>query len=345
MIFSEWLRRFRRTRALFFVGIVVIGTLASVFSTQLGGVLAPTCDDPPAYHADVPASVRGVLDSLYDNGLLYCAKPSEAFAGLQGPVYWGSDGLSSWLFFQADDLAGVGVTRYAYGDDFAVTPPGDAPPTTYNPMAPRSRQNQAPSESPSYFFRRDGAPGPSDARVVVRVRGPLAPEPLRPGGRSVWRDLDRLIGAVRGNSLASKTVPSEVLIARRPELLVSRVERHVAPALAGDEGQLDMARLAEVAPREPVLWQTVTGMFGNSVWVAGVMTDTLPTLMLVPADGAPLEPFDRSLWVGGTSGIPLALFAFEPLTTNVDYTARFWSDGRTVKDGAPPDAEWPVQFR
>jgi len=345
MIFTQWYRRFRRARALIILGLLILGALASVFADPLGRVLAPTCAEPPTYHADVPDDVRGVLDSLFDNDLLYCAEPSEPFAGLDGPIYWGSDGLSSWVFFQADNLRGVGLTRYAFGEDFAVTPPGDSPPASYNPTAARSRANQATAENPTYFFRRDGAPSSGDARVALRVRGPQAPTAGRPGARSVWRDLDRLIGWLRGDALAKGTVPSEVLIARQPEALVQRVERRVAPGLADEAGELDKAKLAEVALGEPVLMQAVTGMFGNSVWVAGVVTDTVPALELVPPGGGePVAPFDRSLWRGGEGQAPLALFAFDPLTTNAPHTARFWLDGLAAGSGAAPDAAWPVEF-
>jgi len=343
MTFVEWLQRYRRARNLIVLALVAVGALATVFATPLGRVLAPTCPERPSYHADVPPGTRAVLDALFDNELLYCATPAEPFAGLDGPVYWGSDGLSSWVFFQAASLRGVGLTRYAFGQDFAVSAPGDRPPPGYVAVAPRGRQNQAEGENPTYFVRRDGPPTAGDARVFVRLRGPRPPTASVPGGRSVWRDLDRLVGMIRGDDLAADTVPSEVQIARRATQLVDQVERRVAPELAAPDGSPDAALLAGIAPGRPVVWQTLTGLMGNSVWVAGVVTDTLPALWLAPPGGAAVAPFETSLWRGDAGMPAMALFAFDPVSTGTPLSARFWADGRDAA-AEPPEAEWTIEF-
>lgn len=344
MTFLEWLQRYRRARALIVLALVTIGALATIFAAPLGRMLAPTCPERPAYHADVPPAVRAVLDTLFDNDLLYCGAPSEPFAGLEGPVYWGSDGLSSWVFFQAESLRGVGLTGYAYGQDFAVSAPGDAPPAGYVPLVPRGRGNQAEGAEPTYFVRRDGPPTAGDARVVVELRGPEPAAAGVPGGRSVWRDLDRFLAAIRGDALAAGTVASEVQIARRATQLVDRIERRVVPELAADDGAPDAALLAGVAPGRPVPWQTLTGLMGSSVWVAGVVTSTLPALRLAPpGGGAEIAPFETSLWRGEAGAPALALFAFDPVATGTPLDARFWADGRAA-GAAPPDAAWTIEF-
>ena len=195
MILQYW-QRFRRVWLGIFALLAMLGVGISLLNQGAFEVFNPTCDARPSYDPGVDPTVQAKLNYLYDNGLLYCAEPKVPFRGLRGPIYWGSDGMSALLFFQADSLAGVGIVTYLYNNTYRVGPPGDSPPYSYGELrAGRpALVNQAPDDATTYFYRRDGAPLDSDAVVNISIDGPAQPRTSAPVG--LPDDEDALFGPV-----------------------------------------------------------------------------------------------------------------------------------------------------
>lgn len=350
MIFRQWYTRLRRVRVLFIVAVVVLGGVFVLFEEPISRRLAPTCDAPPTYHDDVPLEVRSRIDTLFDNGLLYCGDPQTSFRGLEGPIYWGSDGMQSHLFFQAEDMRGVGLRAYgfasgAFGEGFMVSPPGDGPPAGYgmHDATTPSRTNQAGVDDPSFYYRVGGAPADTDNRVHIVAQGRSAePETGGIGQGSVWSDIDRVLALfgeedtrVTGTSYAELDIPI------RPALWEDLVQRQAQESLTDVEGRPLTNRLPEAGFDEPAVWQTVTGLFGNTVWVAGVDLEREPALRLA-LEGRTFEPHTTQLWDSGEIGVPLAMFAFDPLPVSRELEALYWADEDRVE--GEPDAAWSISF-
>lgn len=350
MIFRQWYSRFRRVRVLLVLGFVLLITVFVFAEDWLAPRLAPTCDERPAYHEDVPLEVRARLDTLFDNGLLYCAEPGEAFEGLDGPIYWGSDGMQSDLFFQAEDMRGVGLRSYGFasgalGEGYVVNPPGDGPPAGYGMIriGSPSRANQAEGEDPTYYYRVSGAPADTDSRVYVVAQGSRSETGGGVGEGDVWQDIDRIWNLLRGEQEDLTGVQfSEVNIPIRPALWLDLVRRQADESLVDTEGQPLTNRLSEAGFDEPAVWQTVSGLFGNTVWLAGVDAELVPAMRL-EADGQTFEPHTTQVWDSGEHGVPLAMFAFDPLPLGSELEASFWAD-EDDRDAAEPDARWPLSF-
>lgn len=363
MIFAQYWQRFRRAWLAIVAVLAMLAIAVSLLDVGALEVFNPTCEERPVFDAGVDPTVQARLNTLFDNGLLYCGQPSIPFRGLRGPIYWGSDGMSALLFFQTDSLAGVGVSTYLYNNQYRVGPPGESPPLSYGEVrvGRPALVNQAPGDAPTYFFRRDGAPLPADAVVNIEVDGPAQPRTPAPvGGRSVWRDVDRVIAFLRRTSttnLDADAARSTVALSFLTERWRDLVRRTPADGFADDDGTPSLTRLRDARldgslPGEPFVFQRASGIFGHSLWVANVVTTTRPALVLVtppPTAGrpvAPIEPISTSVWRSDAMLVPLAIFAFDPLPVpaGTPLEARFWADDARSAAGAPPDRTWQVTF-
>ncbi|MEO8082763.1 MAG: hypothetical protein ABI780_03010 [Ardenticatenales bacterium] len=377
MNIAQFLQRFRRA----WLAIIAVFAIAAVAVTLLDqGVidwLNPPCAERPDYDAGVDPKVASKLNFLFDNRLLYCAAPSIPFRGLRGPIYWGSDGMSALLFFQGDDLTGVGVQTYLYNDTFVVGPAGESPPEGYGELriGRSALRNQAPGDHPTYFYRQDGAPLRSDAIANIEIVGPAIPRTPAPvGGRDVWRDFGRIWSLVRRTSTTKTdagTAHATVAISFATDRWQNRVRRIPAEGFAGDGGAPDLirlrdARLAGTLPNDPFVFQTASGALGHSLWVANVVTTTHPALALVrpgTTNAGAAAPFGTtgggdaaaqpllvannvSLWHSSAILVPLAIAVFDPLPfpAGVPVEARYWADDARRAAQSPPDRTWTVTF-
>jgi len=334
--------------------IVVVALLAVTigFGVLRGLDLVPTalCAAPPAYRAEVPPDVRARIDGLFAERLLYCGTLKADFEAVDPNVYWGSDGARSLLFFQALEgktLAGVGIERYAYDDRDFPPPIGDARPDGYrlDIVGQPVWRNLAEGPAPTWYFRLDGPPRPTDATVVVSVQGPAA---LTRGlsDRSFEQDLMWVFDTLRGRTRGTWLIRRGTGIAIQPERWAALVHREINPALADERGQIVPETLARADLAQPSLLQTVQGRAISTVWVAGVVTGTRPALLLAPREPAgalPIRSIAEGDWVSALGPVRLRHFAFErqPVGTLLD--ARYWHDGGDV-DARPPDVTWPVTF-
>jgi len=308
------------------------------------------CTAPPEYKDDVPAELRARLNTLAQRGQLYCPKPPEGLKNLVGPVYWGSDGVDSILFFQGTDMTGVTVDRYGFGQDYLPGPRGGPPPVAFrNTSTGRLIYgNQAPPGS-RYFVLTLGTPADSDVAVDVRISGP-ATENERLSGRNFWRDLERLTHFVQGQPAAQRgDTTVRVAVPVLPERWIAGRRRLVAPefARAAQKGDTevvpDFGKVRAAKLERPTWLQTLNGTLGSGVWVAGVVTGTTPALTLAPrAGGAPLAAQgDAQRWATTGSPMTLASFSFPPLPQGATFEARYWHDQRRAAT-APPDVTFPV---
>jgi len=352
MFLQRMFRRLMRLRLYFFIFVLVLSGLFAYFGTGILGVFVNTCEERPTYRPDVPPDVRGRVDVLFDNDLLFCPEPSDPFEGLDGPIYWGTDGLRSVLFFQADSLRGIGVRRYAYGQNFTVQNIGDAPPPGYNPVRAGRRvySNQAISptdgEAPNYFFRQDGAPRSDDLQVEIVVRGRAAPDERIIGGGDVFDDLealwDRLSGSGGSREERVGSALTRSVFPILSETWEERVRRQAPKRWAREDGVPAIALVNEVPPDAPAVSQTMTALLTNSIWVAGVDIELVPRIRIM-LDGEAIEPVETTVWSSDVQPVALALFAFDPLPSATPLQAEFWADGRAARDD-PPDAVWEVTF-
>lgn len=344
-------RRLRRLRTYLIVGVVLLAMVVGVVWPRLQR-LVETCPEPPTMAEDVPDSIRLQLETLYEQGLLYCMEEGLAdLVSLNDKVYWGTDGVSSVLYFPADSLEGVGVTRYGTGSNtgagaFNVGAPGASPPTGFveDTVGRAALRNGAP-EGASYFYLFRGAPADTDSAATVTIKGPAVVQETVTE-RDFFRDLDILWAWLQ------RKPPEEIGSASRllrtiivPERWMEVRRRAIDPALANDEGEPSFAALRDLAPTEPMLYQTVSGPLGTTVWVAGVVSGTTPSMVLAAPDGQGLTPFASSPWISDNTDVVLRHFAFDPLPPGDGYEARYWTDGeeaRTGAGGAEPDYTWPV---
>jgi hypothetical protein len=333
-----------RLRRFLLVGMVLVIVAYALFQDRLLAPFAPTCTSAPDYLDEVPQELRSKLDGLRAAGLLYCVEAPEELARLQGPVYWGSDGVNSLLFFQASDLAGTGVQRYAYSQNYLPAPAGGPSPTGYTQGGGGrvAYLNEAPDGAP-YYLRTLGAPTDTDLAVAVDITGPaIQNESLL--GRNFWRDLDNLVRAVRGESAVQRaTTVQRVSIPIIPARWEAVRRRVVAPELANADGAPDLAKLREVPAGQVRHYQTLNGPLGAGIWFTGVLSDTTPALVLVPrAGGQALRPeADPSLWTSSTAPGRVAGFAFPTLTEGAVYEAGYWHDAARAEVDAP-DLKFPI---
>lgn len=355
MYLQQLFRRIRRLRLYFILFAGALGMVFAVFGTDILGVFVRHCDAPPSYQADVPPTVRAEIDTLFANDLLFCPEPSNPIEGLNGPIYWGSDGMRSVLFFQADDLTGVGVTEYIYGENFLVLPMGDSPPIGYRLLGSGQPiyRNEAPQQEdgprPTYFYRRDGAPQAVDLQVAITVRGDRPPREGVVGARDPFEDIERIWDRIRGVQRETTTGGSTSSRVGFPILAsdwAPLIRREVTPELATAEGEPSIERLSAAELAEPVVYQRLGGLLGSSLWVAGVVTETnrSPAVVLVGPGDETIEPLKSSVWTSGRApNTPLALFAFDPLPTDTAFQARYWHTASEAGIG-PPDLTWSITF-
>lgn len=331
-------------RRYFLIGLVVLAIVFGLFGDQLLRPLSPTCPAPPAYHADVPQELRDKLQTLYDSERLYCVQPPEGLKNLDGPVYWGSDGVNSLLFFQATDMAGFGLARYAYGQDFLPGALGGPPPNGYRDAdsARSAYINEAP-EGASYFLRTQGAPTDADFAVDLLITG-QAVQNRGIFGRNIWRDLENLWRMAQGESAAeraSTTVRGRLAIL--PDRWIAKRQRVVTPDFAAADGHPDLTKLRAAPAGDPQLYQILNGPLGSGIWLTGVEPGTIPALTLVPkAGGQALRPLgDATLWTTSTTPARIVSFAFPPLEAGTIYEAGYWHEASRA-DTAAPDLTFPV---
>jgi len=349
MSFYQQARRLMRARVYLIVAVAAIGLVMAAFGDRILERFARTCDAAPVFLDEVPTAVRERLLALHAADLLYCSAAVDGLATMSEPVYWGSDGVSSVLFFQAESLEGVGVTRYGFtsGMEGAYVPP-----TRGTPLVPRFREdgagrivyrNEAPDGS-RYFVRFQGAPTVSDRVVEITISGTATPQEGLTG-RDVFRDIEILMARLRGEPPASLGATAvQIPIPIQPERWIDVPRYETDARWADDEGRPDHAALVADPPDAPTPFFTVTAPLGTTVWVAGVVTGTRPTLALAPAreTQAPdaLEPVASARWFGLDAPIVLAHFAFEPVAAGGSYDARYRVDDA---DGvAPADLAWSV---
>lgn len=346
MTYYQQARRLMRWRTYGLVAFLALGALVTTFGDDLARAFIRPCDSAPTCRDDVPEPVCSTLEALHAEGLLYCSAPLEGLAAMHEPVYWGSDGLSSVLFFQADDMTDIEVTRYVFGagpTGQGVTPgePGASPPEGFRPARPDPGPpaNQA-APGAHYFYRRQGAPADSDAVVGLSIAGP-ASTPDSFGDRDVFRDIERIWSRLQGHPESAQGITTvRTTIAVLPERWQARLRRHVAAELADEKGAAGYRALRDAAPTEPTLYQVVSGLLGTTVWVAGVVTGTRPALEVAHPGGQPVEHRAAGLWTSITGDQVLLHGAFDPIEAGTPVEVRYWSD-ETVAS-RPPDYQWSV---
>ncbi len=355
MYLYQLFRRLRRFRLYFFLFAGALGMVFAIFGTDILGVFVRKCESPPRFEAGVPASVRAEIETLFANDLLFCPEPTDPIAGLNGPIYWGTDGMRSVLFFQSDDLTGVGVTEYIFGENFLVLPLGDSPPIGYGLLGSGQPiyRNEAPMQEegprPKYFYRRDGAPQTTDLRVSISVRGERSPDDRLIGGGDPFDDIERIWNRLRGVQLettSGRSGRSHVVFPILSNDWEPLVRRAIAPELANEVGGASIEQLSAADLAEPIVFQRVGGLLGTSMWIAGVDIDISPTpaLALVAPGGETISPLKSSVWTSGRAlNTPLALYAFDPLPTDTQFEARYWHSA-SAADTSPPDLTWSVTF-
>jgi hypothetical protein len=376
MTFYQLGRRVMRWRTYIFVAIIAFGAFMGVYGGAILKRFVRPCNAAPAYHADVPQALRDQLGALHARGLLYCSAPMAGLVSTNSPVYWGSDGISSVLFFQADRMDDLGVVRYGFGQSVqsAFTPvtagAGPIDGVREDAAGRPAITNQAPPGA-TYFYRLQGAPATNDSVVAVTVRGTARPQP-GVSGRDAFRDLEMLWNIVRGRPRTEiEETTAQVSIPILPEEWLGAGRRDTNPSLADDQGQLSAKAIRAAAPRTPELAQTVSGVLGTTIWVAGVMSDTTPALVLVPQGDAAvgvtppptqaggtattstatavpaapatgvITPTAQAGWVVMASDEYLEHFAFPPLPSGARYEARYWHDGKQ-QAAKPADYVWNV---
>jgi len=348
MIWSQQLRKVMRLRRFAVMLMIGLGILMGILGDRILTPIARLCPAPPAYGADVSDEIREQIDLLFQLDLLYCGELSSAQAMLTEPVYWGSDGINSVLFFQPVSLEGMGVKNIGFGNDFLPPPPGDSPPLGFEPDLPGQTiyRNQAP-EGAKYYYRVEGAPADYDYAVRVRLRGPAA-ERRGLTGRDVWDDIDRVLNRLRGDARPEgrRRVTAQASMPILPDRWKDIRQRWVNPELADESGDPTFSLIANAELPGPTLYQIVNGPLGSTIWIAGAVTDTNPALILVPEVGgqSAAEPFSTTLWVGGQeTATVLAEFAFAPQPAGIAFEARYWHR-EGARGTSPPDNTWPVEF-
>ncbi len=339
-------------RRYLFVVIIVLGVFFALFGERLLRPLSPTCAAAPDYGQDVPDEIRSQLDALFQQEQLYCITPPAGLKNLVGPVYWGSDGVNSALYFGLSDPVGTVVTRYAFGQDYLPGPRGGPPPVGFRNEIPGRLvyANQAP-EGAGFYYLLTGSPGDADYAVDVTIQGPAIPnEGLT--GRNVWRDLESLQRFVQGQPAAQRQLTSARAAAPvLPDRWYKQRRRTVAPEFATTVGDPeadpviipDPEKLRGAQLAGPQVYQVLNGPLGSGVWVAGVMTGTVPAMVLVPRDGGQAIAADFDTQTYGAQGTPvrLASFSFPPLPPGAVFDGQYWHNG-AKRAAAEPDLVVPV---
>jgi hypothetical protein len=352
----QWLRKATRY---YIFGLMALAIVATVISLSGVSILEPkACALRPEYLPSVAEADRQQVDALFDAGLLYCKELREGLATVAPDLYWGSDGMSSLLFFQAlpgESLSDVGVSAYAFGDGEGQTYPsraGDRRHPRFSQLAEGRRvwSNQAEGGDGvrDYYLRRDAAPAIGEVNVYVKIIGPSEPD-AGLTDRNFLRDLEqiwtRFRGGQTGSFLGARVVGRDTTFVYVPERWEPWVAREINPALLNEEGELDYQVLHETQWPEVMLYQSVQGILGSSVWVAGVVSGTTPAMWIqVPGETEAIVPEVATAWVSTAGGSGLALFSFARLESGRPYEAQYWADPAAQKGGRPPDKSWPVVF-
>lgn len=349
------LTRARRAMGVWTLVIAVVVVAITVYRVLDHYDLLPSyvCPARPTYREAVSAEARAQIDALFDRGLLYCSTIEAGLARVDPTIYWGTDGTRSVLFFQARpgaDLRGVGVSEYLFEDRDVPGPIGDGSMYGFRleDFGQPVWRNQARDDVPTWFFRADGAPPDYDVSVQVKIVGE-AEEQTGTTRRDFMRDLEYLWDYVRGDipSDGVRNMRRAWSVPIQPRRWLATRHDELNPALADERGRYDPGRLATADLPRPALLQTVHGLLGSTVWVAGVVSGTRPVLVLAPpdagADAPVLDPVASGRWVSALGPNRLAHFAFPPQAAGRLHEARYWHDA-AARGARPPDLTWPVTF-
>lgn len=354
-------RRLLRWRIYLVVGLAILALVIRQMG-GVGGLGSRACPALPSFRADVPLQLRAELGLLQEAGLLYCKPLRAGLKDVDPMVYWGSDGLSSLLFFQARegaDLSTVGLPLYRFSDgqnQIYPSRPGDRRPSHFVQAQEGDRvwSNEAEGEAPGYYVRREGAPGAGASAVMVEVNAPLLVDDGLTD-RDFLQDLERGLDWLRGQAGvqggASGRGTRELTFLIDQERWALRQQRDSNPALQTADGQPDWLRLSREPLPRPQLFQRVQGLLASSVWVAGAISGTQGALLLCDqagggaddADGG-LAPRDGHQWRPLGPGSALEIYAFAPLPAGKPYEALYWTDAARQAAGLPPDQRFVVAF-
>lgn len=360
-MYYDLARRLLRWRIYLIIGLTLLAIV--IGRVGLGGLGSPACEALPSFRADVPAELQAELRLLLEAGLLYCKPLRAGLEKVEPMVYWGSDGLSSLLFFQAPegaDLSAAGLPFYRFSDgEDQIFPsrPGDQRPSGFIQAQEGDRvwSNQAQGAAPGYYLRREGAPGNAVGVVMVEVSAPLVVD-QRLTDRDFLQDLERgldwLRGQAAGQGGASGRGSRDLNFLIDQDRWAGHLQRDSNPALQTADGRPDWVRLSQEALPRPQIFQRVQGLLGSSIWVAGAVSGTQGALLLrEPAAGAAADslagtiaPRDQQQWRPVGRGSAAELYAFPPLPSGKPYEALYWSDAADQAAGEPPDQRFAVVF-
>ncbi len=181
MSFYAYATRLLRLWRWWVLGLVAIGVVVTMGGQNLLAPAARTCRQAPVLDAGVEAPVRERLMRLYELGLLYCGSTQDTFEWLDEPVYWGSDGLVSILFFRVGRPGDIAIARYVFGNNYPPSPVGDGPAPGLVPSAAQPATTDHAPSGATYTYRLDGAPADDDYAVNIDLNG--TPEPGASGSQ------------------------------------------------------------------------------------------------------------------------------------------------------------------
>ncbi len=350
-------RRLLRWRIYLILGLSLLAMV--IGRVGLGSLGSRACRALPAFRAEVPAELRQELGLLQEAGLLYCKPLRAGLAAVDPMVYWGSDGLSSLLFFQAAagaDLSAVGLGSYRFSDgqnQIFPSRPGDGRPAGFLQAREGDRvwSNQASGEAPTYYLRREGAPGAGVGVVMVEVSAPMVVDENLTD-RDFLQDLEHALDWLRGRAGVQGGASGRGT--RDLNFLIDRdrwspyLQRDTNPAFQTAEGAPDLTRLSREPLSRPQIFQRVQGLLGSSVWVAGAISGTQGALLLqeqnAVAGEAGIQPRDQHQWRPLGPGSAMELYAFPSLPAGRPFEALYWSDAADQAGGRPPDQRFVVAF-
>lgn len=326
------------------LALVALAVLATVFGQDLLSPLARTCPAPPTLSPDLTPQAAGRLRLLYDLGLLYCADSQDTFEALSGPVYWGSDGLVSILYFPLSQPGQVAVRRYVFGNGFPPSPLGDGPLPGLDVVASVEVTAEPTPASASYFYRLDGAPADDDYSVTIELIGP-ARRNTGLQGRSFWRDLDRLLAMARQRTIRPASVDAQLRLSLPilPDRWRQVRARQVMAPFANEQGRFQVSLLEATNPTTPVLVQTLNGPLASTVWIAGVERLDSPAFVLTTQDGTDIQPW-RYTWWNHRLARAVVTVSFPSQPGETVGELRFWRQAADRERRAPPSQRWSIRF-
>jgi hypothetical protein len=315
-------------------GLLALGAFVSLFWTQVTDVLVPPCDHPPQLAPDTEPSTAVAVAALFERELLYCPEVPSGLVGIGAELYWGSDGVNSLLYLPMEPGTDVSLRNYV-ADDFAIPAPGGRPPVRFQMAGRPSYRNQAP-EGAAYYTLLLGAPQSSAASINVALNGRVGADGIEQ--RDFINDMVDLWDRARSNTDEGyRTV--RVRFGITPRRWEDDVTEHIYMSELSSA-----AYVGDVEVPSPSVYRTLAGPLGSSIWVAGIVTGTLPALTWHPGspEGPAVEPAWTQRWADGETGRLMYSFAFPPGVGETGF-ASFWSDESNASQ--PPDAVFgPLSF-